>query len=140
MTKTFALIASSALLGGCCGGYVCEYPGSYAHAPGAINHVVFFDLQDPADSAELIGDCYGLLRIPGATSGYAGTHYDIGRPSVLRDYDVGFFVAFDSEDAYRAYVDHPDHIALVEKWNSRWESIRVYDIGDDRMLNSDANQ
>ncbi|RNC81639.1 MAG: Dabb family protein [Phycisphaera sp.] len=101
-----------------------------APAPGKINHVVFFDLTDPGESDELIDDCYELLEIPGAVSGYAGKHYDIGRDSILSDYDVGFFVAFDSEEDYRAYVGHTAHIALVEKWKPRWDSIRVYDVGD----------
>jgi len=102
-----------------------------------INHVVFFDLKDPGESDELIRDCYHLLEIPGATSGYAGTHYGIGRDSVLHDYDVGFFVAFDSEADYRAYIEHPAHVALVEKWRPRWESIRVYDVGDHWRLQGD---
>lgn len=108
-----------------------------APAPGMINHVVFFDLKDPAESDELISNCYTLLEIPEVVSGYAGTHYDIGRDSVLQDYDVGFFVAFDSEADYRAYIEHPAHVALVEKWRPRWDSIRVYDVGDDRRLKRD---
>ncbi|GAB5495422.1 MAG: hypothetical protein Phyf2KO_05020 [Phycisphaerales bacterium] len=140
MIKSIALLISLAMLGGCCGGFVCEYPGSGAHAPGSINHVVFFDLIDPSDSDELVEDCYELLKIPGASSGYAGTHYDIGRASVLQDYDVGFFVAFYSEENYRAYVEHPAHTALVEKWKPRWESISVYDIGDRRTLERQSNQ
>lgn len=109
-------------------------------APGSINHVVFFDLQDPTDADELIEECYDLFSIPGVTSGYAGKHYDIGRDSVLRDYDVGFFVAFDSEADYRAYVEHPAHVALVEKWQPRWDAIRVYDVGDTRSHDRNTDQ
>ena len=109
-------------------------------APGMINHVVFFDLQDPEDAGELIADCYDLLQKTESSSGYAGRHYDIGRPGVLNDYDVGFFVAFQSEEAYRTYVEHPEHVSLVEKWKSRWDSIRVYDVGDARLLNDKGNQ
>lgn len=109
-------------------------------APGSINHVVFFDLQHPSDADELIQECYGLFSIPGVTSGYAGKHYDIGRPGVLQDYDVGFFVAFDSEADYRAYVEHPAHVALVEKWQPRWDAIRVYDVGDTRSIDRNTDQ
>lgn len=120
---------------------VCDLPLiRLAPAPGLINHVVFFDLQNPDDADELVHDCYDLLTIPGATSGYAGTHYDIGRSSVLRDYDVGFFVAFNTEEDYRAYVEDPAHAALVEKWKPRWDSIRVYDIGDARSLEQATDQ
>ena len=126
------------MLSGC--GYTCEIVHEEPQAPGTINHVVFFDLQDPADAEELIEDCYGLLAIPGATSGYAGRHYDIGRASVLSDYDVGFFVAFDDEESYRSYVEHPAHVTLVEKWKPRWDSIRVYDVGDARLLRAMNDQ
>lgn len=138
------LICAMVLLMASCGyktRRVCDLPLiRLAPAPGLINHVVFFDLQNPEDAEELIQDCYDLLTIPGATSGYAGTHYDIGRSSVLRDYDVGFFVAFSTEDDYRAYVEHPWHVALVEKWKPRWDSIRVYDIGDARSLKQSGDQ
>lgn len=108
--------------------------GPTAAPPGRINHVVFFDLKDPGDVPQLIADCRRLLETKVVTSGYVGTHYDIGRSSVLRDYDVGFFVAFNSEDDYRAYVEDPAHAALVEKWKPRWDSIRVYDIEDQRWM------
>ncbi len=136
-----AMLLTAVLLAtcGCQRGMIGPFDHT-APAPGMINHVVFFDLQDPRESDELIGDCYQLLLIPGAASGYAGTHYDIGRDSVLRDYDVGFFVAFDSEEDYRAYVEHPAHVALVEKWKPRWESIRVYDIGDAMSLKRKSDQ
>ncbi len=124
-------------LPGC--GYKTYDPGWIPPTTGVINHVVFFDLQDPADAEELIADCYDLLSF-NPKSGYAGRHYDIGRSSVISDYDVGFFVAFNSEEEYRAYIEHPKHIALVEKWKSQWDSIRVYDVGDDRLLRSMSDQ
>lgn len=102
--------------------------------PGEINHVVFIDLKDPAETTQLIWDLDALLKIPGVTSGYVGTHCDIGRESVLNDYDVGFFVAFDSEEAYRQYLDHRIHTSFIERWESRIESIRVYDIRDERRV------
>lgn len=121
-------------------GYKCVLYPYEATPPGTINHVVFFDLKDPADAGDLIQDCYGLLDNPIASSGYAGKHYDIGRATVLQDYDVCFFVAFDSEEDYRAYIEHPRHVALVEKWKPRWDSIRVYDIGDARSLERAGDQ
>lgn len=99
--------------------------------PALVNHVVFFKLKNPGDTAELIADCDTRApRIPGVVSYYCGRHVDIGRPTVDSDYDVGFFVGFNSLEAYRRYVDHPDHVWLVQKWRPRWEWIRVYDILD----------
>lgn len=95
----------------------------------AVNHIVFFKLKSAADAPALIADCDARLRpIPGAVAYYAGTHLDIGRPNIDSDYDVGFYIAFDTVDAYRAYLDHPDHVHLVNKWRDRWEWIRIYDV------------
>ncbi len=121
----FALVGCVKMLG----------PFQYEHipdAPGLINHVVFFDLKDPSNAEELVFDCGRLLEIPGVTSGYFGRHIETGRESVLVNYDVGFFVAFGSVADYENYLAHPKHIALVEKWEPRWESIRVYDVQDFR--------
>lgn len=99
--------------------------------PAVVNHVVFFKLSNPAEADALIADCDARApRIPGVVSYYCGRHVDTGRPTVDGDYDVGFFVGFDSLEAYRTYVDHPDHVWLVQKWRPRWEWIRVHDILD----------
>lgn len=105
-----------------------------APAPGRINHVVFFELDDPSDAPALIAEALELGQIPGVTSCYAGRHIDTGRDTVRQDYDVGFFVAFNSEEAYASYVSHPDHVALVEKWRPRLRAggLRVYDVLDER--------
>ena len=110
----------------------CTGTAAPAPAPGRINHIVFFTLEDGADRNELILDSLELGRIPGVVSCYAGSHIDTGRDTVLADYDVGFFVAFDSEADYAAYVRHPDHEALVAKWRPRLEELRVYDVLDVR--------
>lgn len=125
----------SILVGFLITGCVRITPGDqYAYPPGKINHVVFFELRDQTQKDELIDDCYELLQIPGVTSGYVGTHYEVGRENVITDYDVGFFVAFDSEDGYKEYLEHPDHVSLVEKWKPKCDQIRVYDVGDARSL------
>ena len=136
MLRGLTVVVFSFAAIGCHSGMIGPYDHT-APAPWKINHVVFFDLKDPTESEELIEDCYHLLEIPGAVSGYAGMHYDIGRDSILRDYDVGFFVAFDSEEDYRAYVSHPAHTDLVLKWKPRWDSIHVYDVGDYWRLKCD---
>lgn len=134
--KSLAFALSLLMLASGCAEMVSPHMyGPTAAPPGRINHVVFFDLRDESDVPALIADCRQLLEIKVVTSGYVGTHYDIGRSSVLQDYDVGFFVAFNSEDDYLAYVEDPAHAALVEKWKPRWDSIRVYDIEDQRWMN-----
>jgi hypothetical protein len=101
--------------------------------PARINHLAFFKLRDPADAAELISDCDDKLsKIPGVCSYYAGQHLDTGRGGrVDSNYDVGFYVGFVNEKQHEAYVSHPDHLALVEKWRPRWEWIRIHDVLDE---------
>jgi len=99
--------------------------------PAYISHIVLISLRDPADADELLADSERILAsIPGVVSFAAGPHFDTGRDSVIDDYDIGLYIGFDSEARYLEYVEHPDHIAYVEKWRPRLESLRVYDIGD----------
>ncbi|MCL4742074.1 MAG: Dabb family protein [Phycisphaerales bacterium] len=100
--------------------------------PAVINHVVFFKLKDGADADRLVDDCdRRLARIPGITSYFCGKHVDTGRPTVETDYDVAFYVGFDTLKDYAAYVDHPLHVAVVAEWRSRFEWIKVYDVHDE---------
>ena len=102
-----------------------------APRPALISHVVFFKLQDPSGAPALIDACDDMLSgIPGVVSYAAGRHIDTGRPTVDGDYDVGLYIGFDSEDAYAGYVDHPQHVALVNEWKPRLAWLRVYDIHD----------
>jgi hypothetical protein len=110
----------------------CNATPAQPSRPALINHVVFFKLQDPADTDELLADCDRLLAtIPGVVSYWAGRHHDVGRGHIFSDYDVGMYVGFDSDEDYAVYVDHPNHIEAVEKWRPRWEWIRVYDVLDE---------
>jgi hypothetical protein len=104
-----------------------------ATRPAPISHVVFFDLDDPADAAELVADCHELLpSIPGVVSCAAGQHLDTGRDMVDGDYDVGLYIGFDNEADYTVYIDHPQHVELVTRWEPRIESVLIRDFLDDR--------
>jgi hypothetical protein len=52
----------------------------------------------------------------------------MGRSNVSGDYDVGIYVGFADEAAYRAYLDDPRHLALVERWRDGWQSVRIFDV------------
>lgn len=124
--STLVLIALIVALG------CAATPNTLPPRPAKINHFVVFNLHDPAQTDELIHDCDTLLgTIPGVVSYFAGRHHDVGRGTVFGDYDVGFFVGFNSDEDYEIYVDHPNHIAVVEKWRPRMEWMRVYDVYDD---------
>ena len=100
--------------------------------PARINHIVFFKLQNPDDRAELIADCdRDLATIPGVKSYFCGVHGDYGRDLVDSSYDVGFYVGFETDEAYENYLSDPRHVAVVQKWKPRWEWIRIADVVDD---------
>lgn len=115
------VLSSGLCLGGCA--------SSGPHRPAAINHIVLFKLNDPAQADTLIDECSSrLASIPGIVSVFAGRHVEIGRPGIEHDYDVGFYAGFNSVEDYAAYVNHPDHLAFADEWKPRLAWIRKYDI------------
>jgi hypothetical protein len=131
MLRTLAVWIILVIVAGCAAAPSATMPPRPPR-PAAINHFVVFKLNDPADADQLIADCDRYLAtIPGVVSYFAGRHHEVGRPTVYSDYDVGFFVGFDSDEDYAVYVDHPDHVRVVNKWRPRWQWIRVYDVFDD---------
>jgi hypothetical protein len=112
----------------------CAAPSAHTgpFRPARINHVAFFELNDPQDAGELIRDCNSMLTtIPGVVSSWAGAHLDTTREGVQSDYDVGFYVGFRSEADYQTYLDHPAHLEIVKKWRPRLRRLQVYDVVDE---------
>lgn len=73
-----------------------------------------------------------LAPIPGVGSYFAGKHLDTGRGErVDGNYDVGFYVGFQTEQALAGYVAHPRHSEMVNKWRPLCEWIRVHDVLDE---------
>ena len=99
--------------------------------PALINHLAFFKLIDAENSRSLIEDCEAMAAsIPGIVSFYAGVHLETGRETIDSDFDVGFYVGFDSEQAYADYVAHDAHVALVAAWRPQLQWLRVHDVID----------
>lgn len=97
-----------------------------------INHVVLIKLVDPDLIPDLESDCRSRLeRIPTVTGAFTGRHGDFGRTGIDDGYDVGFFVSFDTDEAYRAYLEHPDHVEFVTEWRPKLEWIRIHDVVDE---------
>ena len=112
----------------------CAAPSAHTgpSRPARINHVAFFELNDPQDAGELIRDCNSMrTTIPGIVSSYAGTHLDTTREGVQSDYHVGFYVGFMSEADYQTYLDHPAHLEIVKKWRPRLRRLQVYAVVDE---------
>lgn len=116
-------ICAAVLAGGCQG-----------HRPASaplISHIILFDLREPAEASELLSDCDTYLADINSIETYvSGEHFESGRPMVLSDYDVGLIVGFATPEDYAAYLSDPLHVRLVEKWQSRVEQMRVYDISN----------
>lgn len=94
-----------------------------------ITHVVLVQLKDPTRTAELIADCDQVLPAIKGVSGYScGVPFVTGRTNVTGDYDVGIYVGFRTEAEYRAYVDDPRHMAMVDRWRDGWKGVRIFDV------------
>jgi hypothetical protein len=118
------VIVVSALFGGCAA-------QNHPARPALINHTVLIKLKNPADVNELIADCDALGHaIPNVASCYAGKRLEGERPMAITDYDVGFFLGFNTQADYDRYVEHPDHKAALAKWKPRIESLRIVDVLD----------
>lgn len=117
----------------------CQRHGAgRAERPAPLSHVVFASF-DPALHPELrarlrrelIDDADRSLRpIPSVVSYAAGEHLDTGRAMVDSAYDVGMYIGFESTAGYSAYVEHPDHVAFVQRWKPRLHHLVVRDVWD----------
>lgn len=97
----------------------------------SIQHLVLIKLKDKNDRAALEEDCNAKLSsIPGVVEFSLARPIDIGRKNVDGDYDVAIYVGFPSTDAYKNYLVHPDHLALVSAWEEKFQSMRIYDFGN----------
>jgi|GEM_PF-962796 len=100
------------------------------HRSALIHHVVLVRLNDPADLAAFTADCDRLLpSIPGVEEYWRGTHLDTGRPTVIGDYSLMLHVAFADRETYRAYLAHPSHVELGDRWRPS-ATMLIYDAWD----------
>jgi len=132
--RRLGLFALILIISGCASNRDIRSPtaASVSPRPAPINHIVFFNLKNPADADELIADCDRLLATaPGVVSYFAGKRLDTGRANVETDFEVGFYIGFQTQADYAAFVNHPDHVAAVKKWKPRCEWIRIHDVVDD---------
>ncbi len=106
-------------------------PRASATSAITIQHLVLIKLKDTNDRTALEKDCNAKLpSIPGVVEFSLARPIDIGRKNVDGDYDVAVSVEFASTDAYKAYLVHPDHLALVGAWKEKSKSMRIFDYGN----------
>ncbi|MHC5209355.1 MAG: Dabb family protein [Planctomycetota bacterium] len=98
-------------------------------AHGPLLHLVLIRLSDPARAPELSRETQERLsRIPSVIGLQVGRPEDIGRAGVDLDFDVGIVVSFRDVQRYRDYLEHPEHVALLQAWKPRWSAIRIFDL------------
>lgn len=99
------------------------------HPANAVHHAVFISLKDKADLPAMAADSEELRKIPGIIDLAVGFPLDSKREKVVRDYDFGLYVEFDSAAAYEGYVTHPIHQRLLQKWAPKFQDIHIRDFG-----------
>jgi Stress responsive A/B Barrel Domain len=80
-----------------------------------IRHTVVFRLKHArasAQEADFLKAADVLIKIPGVQK-----FEKLRQVSPKNDYDLGFSMEFADQAAYKAYNDHPDHVAFVQ---GRW--------------------
>lgn len=101
---------------------------SAARMPGPLQHVVLVELADKSEIAAMKADSDRLLpQIPSVRGYVCGAPVDIGRGNVAKDYDLGIVVQFDDVAGYRAYLEHPVHVELVQRWRPKWRRSYIVD-------------
>lgn len=43
------------------------------------------------------------------------------------DYVYAIYAWFETMEDYEVYAEHPDHLEFIEKYNSLWGDVKVYD-------------
>lgn len=127
--------AALALTLGGCGGRPAPFRSDVAQPtpravtmPASLQHVVLVELNDKSDLAAMKADSDAMLPTIPFVRGYvSGTPVDIGRATVAKDYDLGIVVQFASVEDYKAYLAHPVHQELVNKWRPRWRRSYIVD-------------
>jgi len=102
-----------------------------AEAPDPVlQHVVLVQLDDPSLAPEMLRDSREAFEaIPSLRRWDMGPRVDTGRTGLPDWYTVGLVTVFDSIADYQAYLEHPRHRALVEKWKPHWKRSEIYDFG-----------
>ncbi|MHC5113812.1 MAG: Dabb family protein [Planctomycetota bacterium] len=111
------------------GAMACVLTACSTTPTARVEHVLLFKLDDPREADALIADSHEMLDgMPGVVSVTAGRPLGVERPIVDGDYDVALIVGFASEDAYAAYLEHPDHERTSHAWRPRLEWVRAHDV------------
>lgn len=110
----------------------CQPYHIFRAPPGTVVHVVLVKLKDPAKRDDLMRSCReDLARIGTVRRWTYGPPIDTGRGErVDSAYDVGLTFEFDDAEGYRAYLASGGHAAFIERWQSEFASLRIFDYAE----------
>lgn len=110
--------------------YVCSNEQS------TIHHVVivwFKDDINQTDLNDIFTEINKLKKIPGIISLHTGSPIASERPIVDDSFDMGIHMTFRTADEMNDYLQHPIHVAFINKWiKPVLKKILVYDFNDFR--------
>ena len=78
-------------------------------------HVVYFKLKDDlsaSDQKTLIDEIEKIKAIPVLSNLEVGKFQDLGDQRAMSDYGIVMQMDFENEEDYKAYQEHPIHLAL----------------------------
>ena len=104
-------------------------PASSVHE-GALVHHVTLTLRDapPAEVAAMLAACWSLRDIPGVLELEAGLPAkELATEERPQDYSVALRVVFVDQAAHDAYIVHPKHQALLERFGPQLAGAQVSD-------------
>ena len=123
------LLAALALFLPACGTMRMHVKPSGPAEP-ALQHVVLVQLDDPKLADEMTKDMLSAFPdIPQVRSWHVGPRVDTGRAGAPDWYTLGIVTTFDSVADYKAFLAHPRHQRLAERWKPHWKRAEVYDFG-----------
>ena len=99
-----------------------------------LAHVLFFRVRDdvPADERKSLIDAWAkaLREIPSIVRAHVGTRVRIGREyeQLMRaDYPYAAVIEFEDEAGLRAYLDHPAHADMANRFFAVLTDVLIYD-------------
>ena len=99
-----------------------------------LAHVLLFRVREdvPADERKLLIDAWAkaLRDIPAITRAHVGRRVRIGREyeQLMRtDYPYAAVIEFENEAGLRAYLDHPAHADMANRFFAVLNDVLIYD-------------
>ena len=99
-----------------------------------LAHVLLFNVREnipPAERKALIDAWAKALRdIPSITRAHVGTRVRIGRDyeqMMRNDYRYAAIIEFENEAGLRAYLDHPAHADMANRFFAVLTDVLIYD-------------